>query len=147
MKRWLLRRLPLPEGFPGRHDSPVQGDKDQSAGGVRAARLISEKLRARSPEDAARHGQHGLILAALGQKEEAIAEGKRAVELLPESQDALDGPQATAELAQIYAWTGEFDEAFRLLDHLFAVPSNSPSRYSSSIQPGTRCATTRAIKL
>src|SRR6266576_840931 len=68
--------------------------------------------------------QHGLILAALGQKQEAIAEGKRAVELLPESQDALDGPRATADLAQIYAWTGEFDEAFRLLDHLFAVPSN-----------------------
>ena len=77
-----------------------------------------------APEDSARHGQHGLILAALGQKQEAIAEGKRAVELLPESQDALDGPQATATLAQIYTWTGEFDEAFRLLDHLFTVPSN-----------------------
>ncbi len=60
----------------------------------------------------------------LGQKEEAIAEGKRAVELLPESQDALDGPSGTAALAQIYAWTGEFDEAFRLLDHLLVVPSN-----------------------
>jgi hypothetical protein len=60
----------------------------------------------------------------LGQKEEAIAEGKRAVELLPESQDALDGPQGTAALAEICAWTGEFDEAFRLLDHLLAVPSN-----------------------
>jgi len=60
----------------------------------------------------------------LGQKEEAIAEGKRAVELLPESQDALDGPQGTAALAQIYAWTGGSDEAFRLLDHLLTVPSN-----------------------
>ena len=60
----------------------------------------------------------------LGQKEEAIAEGKRAVELLPESQDAFDGPQGTAALAQIYAWTGESDEAFRLLDHLLTVPSN-----------------------
>jgi hypothetical protein len=59
----------------------------------------------------------------LGQKQEAIAEGKRAVELLPESQDALDGPQGTAALAQIYAWTGETDEAFRLLDHLLAIPS------------------------
>jgi serine/threonine-protein kinase len=60
----------------------------------------------------------------LGQKEEAIAEGKRAVELLPESEDALDGPQGTATLAQIYAWTAESDEAFRLLDHLLKVPSN-----------------------
>jgi len=42
---------------------------------------------------------------------------------LPESQDAFDGPQATASLAQIYAWTGEFNEAFRLLDHLLDVPN------------------------
>jgi tetratricopeptide (TPR) repeat protein len=76
-----------------------------------------------APEDPARHAQHGLILAALGQKEEAIKEGKKAVELRPESQDAFDGPQCTAALAQIYARTGEFDEAFRLLDHLLSVPN------------------------
>src|SRR5262249_1829198 len=70
-------------------------------------------------------GQLGLILAALGQKEDAINEGKRAVELLPESEDAFDGPQATESLALIYAWTGEFDEAFRLLDHLLAIPTFS----------------------
>jgi TolB-like protein/Flp pilus assembly protein TadD len=102
----------------------LQGDKTKAQPELEHARLVSEKLLREAPEDSARHAQHGLILAALGQKQEAIAEGKRAVELLPESQDALDGPQATANLAQIYAWTGEFDEAFRLLDHLFAVPSN-----------------------
>jgi len=102
----------------------LQGDRTKAQPELEHARLISEKLLREAPEDSARHAQHGLILAALGQKQEAIAEGKRAVELLPESQDALDGPQATANLAQIYAWTGEFDEAFRLLDHLFAVPSN-----------------------
>jgi len=102
----------------------LQGDKRKAQAELERARLISEKLLREAPGDSARHGHHGLILAALGQKQEAIAEGKRAVELLPETQDALDGPQATATLAQIYAWTGEFDEAFRLLDHLFAVPSN-----------------------
>ena len=104
--------------------------------------LVSEKLLREAPEDSARHAQHGLILAALGQKQEAIAEGKRAVELLPESQDALDGPQATAALAQIYAWTGEFDEAFRLLDHLFAIPNNLTVPMLSSIQPRTRSTKT-----
>ena len=48
---------------------------------------------------------------------------KRAVELLPESQDAFDGPKITASLAEIYALTGESDEAFRLLDHLLQVPN------------------------
>jgi serine/threonine-protein kinase len=59
----------------------------------------------------------------LGKKEEAISEGKKAVELLPESEDAFDGPRATEALAEIYAWVGEPDEALRLLDHLLTVPS------------------------
>src|SRR5881398_3062009 len=115
---------PAPKGLLQGLIHLLQGDKARAQPELEHARLVSEKLIREAPEDSARHAQHGLILAALGQKEEAIAEGKRAVELLPESRDALDGPQATANLAQIYAWTGEFDEAFRLLDHLFAVPSN-----------------------
>src|SRR3989442_4907288 len=87
------------------------------------ARIIAERLVRESPDDAARHGQLGLILAGLGQKDAAIAEGKRAVELLPESRDAFDGPEVTAVLAQIYAWTGEHDQAFGLLDHLLVVPN------------------------
>src|SRR5436190_4813268 len=102
----------------------LQGDKTRAQAEFEHARVISEKLLREAPEDPARHAQHGLILARLGQKEEAIAEGKRAVELLPESQDALDGPSGTVALAEIYAWTGESDEAFRLLDHLLMVPSN-----------------------
>ena len=102
----------------------LQRDKAKAQAALEQARVISEKLLREAPADPARHAQHGVILAMLGQKEEAIAEGKRAVELLPESQDALDGPQGTAALAEICAWTGEFDEAFRLLDHLLAVPSN-----------------------
>ncbi len=115
---------PAPKAFLQGLIHLLQGDKTKAQPELEHARLISEKLLREAPEDSARHAQHGLILATLGQKQEAIAEGKRAVELLPESRDALDGPQATANLAQIYAWTGEFDEAFRLLDHLFAVPSN-----------------------
>jgi TolB-like protein/Flp pilus assembly protein TadD len=115
---------PCPKAFLQGLIHLLQNDKTKAQPELEHARLVSEKLLREAPDDSARHGQHGLILAALGQKQEAIAEGKRAVELLPESQDALDGPQATDTLAQIYACTGEFEEAFRLLDHLFAVPSN-----------------------
>ena len=100
----------------------LQGDKEKAQPALEQARRFSEQLLRQAPEDPAIHAHHGLILAALGQKKEAIAEGKRAVELLPESQDAFDGPQSTISLAQIYAWTGESDEAFRLLDHLLTVP-------------------------
>ncbi|HZJ39197.1 MAG TPA: hypothetical protein VFD18_08495, partial [Chthoniobacterales bacterium] len=115
---------PSPKSFLEGMIHLLQGDKTKAQAELEHARVISEKLVREAPGDSARHGQHGVILAMLGQKEEAIAEGKRAVELLPESEDALDGPQGTAALAQIYAWTGESDEAFRLLDHLFAIPNS-----------------------
>jgi TolB-like protein/Flp pilus assembly protein TadD len=102
-----------------------QGEKERARTAFEHARAVAEQLVREAPQEPTRHGQLGLILAALGQKEEAINEGKRAVKLLPESEDAFDGPQATESLALIYAWTGEFDEAFRLLDHLLVVPNFS----------------------
>jgi hypothetical protein len=51
-------------------------------------------------------------------KDDAISQGKKAVELLSESEDAFDGPQATAALAEIDARVGEHDKAVCLLDHL-----------------------------
>src|SRR5262249_53052044 len=101
----------------------LHGDKEKAQPALEHARLVSEQLLRDAPEDPRRHVQHGFILAALDQKQEAIAEGKRAVELLPESQDAFDGPQGITGLAQIYACTGESDEALRLIDHLLGTPS------------------------
>jgi TolB-like protein/Flp pilus assembly protein TadD len=114
---------PLPKAFLEGSIHFLEGDKPKAQIEFEKARVVSEQLVRDAPDDAARHAQHGLILAALGRKEEAIAEGKRAVELLPESRDAFDGPGCTTALAQIYAWTGETDEAFRLLDHLLSVPN------------------------
>jgi len=87
------------------------------------ARQITERAVQESPDDASRHAMLGGILAYLGRNEEAIKEGKRAVELAPESKDAFDGPQLTVALAQIYAWTGEKDKALQLLDHLLSTPA------------------------
>jgi TolB-like protein/Flp pilus assembly protein TadD len=115
---------PCPKAFLEGQIYRLQGDEAKARTAFEHARVVSDQLLRAAPDDPVRHGQHGLILAALGQKQEAIAEGKRAVELLPESQDAFDGPQVAAALAQIYAETGEFDEAFHLLDHLLAIPTH-----------------------
>jgi TolB-like protein/Flp pilus assembly protein TadD len=98
-------------------------DKEKALSAFKRARPIAEKALQEGPEDASRHVTLGFILAGLGEKELAIAEGKRAVELLPESQDALDGPKMTVALAQIYAWTGESDQALRLLDRSLTTPN------------------------
>jgi len=100
-----------------------QGDKLKAAAALEHARVVAEQLVHESPDDAPRHALLGEILAALGQKNAAISEGKRATELLPESQDAYDGPEITAALAAIYAWVGEHDEALGLLDHLLQTPN------------------------
>ena len=99
------------------------GDKEKARAAFEQARPVAERLAREAPDDPSRHAHLGAVLAGLGRKQEAINEGKRALELLPESQDAFDGPQYTAALAEIYAWVGEPDEAFRLLDHLLTVPS------------------------
>jgi TolB-like protein/Flp pilus assembly protein TadD len=100
-----------------------QGDKEKAHAAFEQARPVAERLVREAPNDPSRHAHLGAVLAGLGLKEDAINEGKKAVELLPESEDAFAGPQATAALAEIYAWVGEPDEAFRLLDHLLTVPN------------------------
>jgi TolB-like protein/class 3 adenylate cyclase/Flp pilus assembly protein TadD len=64
----------------------------------------------------------GVADAALGNKEDAIREGRRAVELLPVTKDAIIGPLLVQNLALIYAWTGEKDLAFEQLSIAAKVP-------------------------
>jgi serine/threonine-protein kinase len=98
-------------------------EKEKAQTAFEQARIVAERLVRDAPDDPARHAQLGAVLAGLGKKEDAINEGKKAVELLPESEDAFDGTVATAALAEIYARVGEYDEALHLLDHLLIVPS------------------------
>ena len=56
-----------------------------------------------APSSAERHANLGLCYAFMGRKEEAIREGRRAVELKPESKDAYDGAIMNCFLALIYA--------------------------------------------
>jgi len=76
-----------------------------------------------NPEDAILLSALGMIDAALGQEQAAIAEGKRAVEMLPISKDALNGPFLVANLAAIYAQTSEPDLAFQQLGNSINTPA------------------------
>ena len=64
----------------------------------------------------------GMIDAALGNKEEAIREGKQAVKLLPVTTDSIEGSQLMQYLSAIYAWTGQSDLALEELRALTAIP-------------------------
>jgi tetratricopeptide (TPR) repeat protein len=77
----------------------------------------------KEPGNAKLLSQLAVIDALLGKRELAIDEGKRAVELLPISKDAVDGPYPELNLAAVYAWTNESDLAFETLTSLSKVPN------------------------
>jgi hypothetical protein len=60
---------------------------------------------------------------ALGRKEEGLQEGRRAMEMRPISEDALDGPYIAANVAVVYAWANQSDSAFEQLSILIKMPS------------------------
>jgi Flp pilus assembly protein TadD len=60
----------------------------------------------------------------LGQKDAARRDARQAVELLPESVDAFMGPAFTANLAAVYAWTGDKDRAIAEITRLLRIPTN-----------------------
>jgi hypothetical protein len=65
----------------------------------------------------------GLIDAGLGRKEEALSEGRRAVELLPVEKDAINGPALIKYLAMIAAWVGDNDLACEQLATATLLPN------------------------
>ena len=100
----------------------AQGDMEKAKPFFEKELEFARKELNEAPESEPRHAQVGLICAWLGEKQEAIAEGKRAVELMPISKDAVDGPAWEVNLAQIYAIVGESDKAMDLLEKAVVTP-------------------------
>ncbi len=87
-----------------------------------ARALLEGKVR-ESPDDPRAHAASGWVYAHLGLADEAIREGRKVVDLLPLSLDAVDGPWYIEDLAEIYTIVGDHDEALDLLEHLLEIPS------------------------
>jgi serine/threonine protein kinase/Flp pilus assembly protein TadD len=88
-----------------------------------SARIVLEKEMKKQPDDSRIHSSLGIVHAALGRKEEAINQGKRAVELYPVSKDAVFGSQPVLALAHIYVIVGEYDLAIDKIEYLISIPS------------------------
>lgn len=69
----------------------------------------------------------GLIDAGLGRKEEALREGRRAVELLPVEKDPVFGIEMVKYLAMIAAWAGDKDLACQQLAIAIHPASREPN--------------------
>jgi len=85
----------------------VFGDNEAAMNAFAEAREEMETVLQKQPDYAEAMSVIGMIDAALGRKEDALREGRRAVELLPVTKDVMTGSELLRNLALIYAWTGE----------------------------------------
>ena len=98
-------------------------DDTKARSAFTAARVEQEKIVQAQPNYGPALCVLGLIDAGLGRKEEALREGRRAVELLPVEKDAINGPLMIEYLAMIAAWVGDKDLACEQLATAVHPPS------------------------
>ncbi len=96
----------------------------------RARQTLAAAL-AENPDDARYHASLGLAYAYLGRREEAIREGKTAVELMPVAKNAFEGPRGVLNLALIYTVVGEYESAVTELEYLMSIPCGN--NYSTAL--------------
>ncbi len=100
----------------------MENDEQRAQREFAAARAEQEKVVQAQPEFGPAWGALGLIDAGLGRKEDALREGRRALELLPPEKDAILGKKLVRQLALIAAWVGERDLACEQLTIAVAPP-------------------------
>ena len=111
---------PLMEGIMAR----MSNDDNKAHAAFVAARADQEKIVQGQPNYGPALCVLGLIDAGLGRKEEALREGRRAVELLPVEKDAINGPLMIEYLAMIAGWAGDKDLACEQLPIAIRPPSS-----------------------
>jgi serine/threonine-protein kinase len=101
-------------------------DDDQARSAFTAARAEQEKTVQAQPNYGPPLCVLGLIDAGLGRRDEALKEGRRAIELLPVEKDVINGPRMIVYSAVIAAWVGDKDLACDQLAIATRFP-NSPT--------------------
>jgi len=100
----------------------IAKDNDKAQSAFTEARAEQENVVRAQPNFGPAWCVLGLIDAALGHKEEALREGRRAVELLPVEKDAVRGPAMIKYLAMIAAWVGDNELACQQLASAIRPP-------------------------
>ena len=123
----LERELP-DVGLDPWHTAVVVAALGDLAGACARVEKVPAELRARlvnEPDNARVWADLAQIESLLGHKDEALAAAHRAVELIPESRDALVGAGMRMSLVTALAWTGDKEAACAELRRVLAAPSNT----------------------
>lgn len=114
---WLPRSLLEAEVF------DLAGRPDSAEARLHDALALLEPAAAERPDDERVRSALGLAYAYLGRHDEAIREGRRAVELMPYDVDAYNSSVRHADLARILVRVGEYDAAVEILEDLLDRPA------------------------
>ena len=102
----------------------LKGDETSARAAFMRARAQQEEEIRGHPDDAGLLVDLGLIDAGLGRKEEALNEGRRAMELLSSVKNSYTEPYVRKSFAIICAWTGERELALGQLEALIKIPGS-----------------------
>jgi TolB-like protein/class 3 adenylate cyclase/Flp pilus assembly protein TadD len=114
--------FPFPRAWCEGTVARMRGDATGAHAAFISARKEVEQIVQVQPDNAPALCVLGLIDAALGNKDGAIREGRRAVALLPVTKDSINGASAIEFLAMTYAWAGKKDYALSELDNAANIP-------------------------
>jgi TolB-like protein/tRNA A-37 threonylcarbamoyl transferase component Bud32 len=100
----------------------LKGDETSARAAFMRARAQQEEDIRGHPDDVTLLADLGLIDASLGKKEEALSEGRRAMELAPNVKDSGTESYVKRFFAMVCAWTGERELALGQLEALAKSP-------------------------
>ncbi|PZR76303.1 MAG: hypothetical protein DLM73_03060 [Chthoniobacterales bacterium] len=101
----------------------MRGEQEKARDYYSAALDYYQKSVALTPDDLDALSGLSVAYAGLGRKEDAIRVAKHAVELVPLSRDALEGPGQILLLAEVYAQLGEGAAALEQLATIAHLPA------------------------
>ena len=119
--------IPFPNGWCEGLLARLRGDESTARAALNSARKELSETVGKQPDYATALCALGVVDAVLGNKEDAIREGERAVQLIPVSKNAIQGATIIRYLAVIYAWTGEKDRAIERLAETTHLPGSHVS--------------------
>ena len=116
--------VPFPSGWCEGQLAKLRGDESAALTAFNSARNELSQTVQNQPDYAAALCALGVIDAVLGNKEDAIREGERALKLTPVDKNAIEGATLLRYLAVIYAWAGEKDLAIQQLAQATREPGS-----------------------
>jgi tetratricopeptide (TPR) repeat protein len=101
----------------------LRGDEQKAKAAFAAARKRADTSWRDKSKDEEYFAQVSRLDARLGNKDEAIREARRAVDLMPIAKDSVAGAGLISNLALVYAWTGERNLALEQLEIVAKIPA------------------------